>query len=135
TTTAAPAVLSGVQVVGYVDKCLYAAANTAGQQLAIRTCDSKVASQRWQIYTDGTIRQDKLCMDLANGSSANGTRIQLAACNGNAAQQFLINSSYDMVNTVYGKCADVIDGNTANGAKVQLWDCNGAGHQKWMIRG
>lgn len=65
-----------------------------------------------------------LCLDVAGGSSANGTKIQIANCYSNdAAQNFSI-----VGNTirVLGKCLDVKGGSTANFTQLQLYDC-GAG--------
>jgi hypothetical protein len=71
------------------------------------------------------------CVDVAAASSANGTAVQLYACNGSGAQQWSANS--DGTIRALGKCLDVTSASTANGAKIQLWDCNGTGAQNWQI--
>ncbi|MGZ3144739.1 ThuA domain-containing protein [Lentzea chajnantorensis] len=65
------------------------------------------------------------CVDVAGGSSADGTRIQLYTCNSNAAQQWTVNG-----NTLraFNKCMTTAGG---NGAQVQLQTCNGSGTQNW----
>jgi hypothetical protein len=70
-------------------------------------------------------------MDVAWGSSANGTAIQLATCNGGPAQQFTLNAALDLVNPQTNKCVDVKDQQTANGTRLQLWECSGRDNQKW----
>jgi beta-glucanase (GH16 family) len=73
-----------------------------------------------------------LCLDIAGASSANQTPVQVVACNGNAAQDWTINSSDNSIRAL-GKCLDVSGGSTANGAAVQIYDCNGSGAQQWVI--
>jgi hypothetical protein len=73
------------------------------------------------------------CVDVAGGSSADSTAVQLFTCNGSAAQTWTRNSD----NTVraLGKCLDVKAAGTANGSKVQLFTCNGTNAQKWTVSG
>ncbi|GAB2496939.1 glycoside hydrolase family 16 protein [Promicromonospora xylanilytica] len=70
-----------------------------------------------------------ICLDVAGAATANGTPVQLAHCNGNAAQQWTVGS--DGTVRALGKCLDVSGGGTAAGTAVQLWDCNGTGAQQW----
>lgn len=69
------------------------------------------------------------CLDVAGGSAANNTAVQLYDCNGTAAQQWTVQADGSV--QALGKCLDVTDGSTADGAKVQLYDCNGTGAQRW----
>ncbi|MGV9757426.1 ricin-type beta-trefoil lectin domain protein [Streptomyces tricolor] len=69
------------------------------------------------------------CLDVAGGSSADGTAVQLYDCNGSAAQQWTVQGDGSV--RALGKCLDVAAGSTADGAKVQLYDCNGTGAQRW----
>ncbi|MYZ10511.1 glucosylceramidase [Streptomyces sp. SID2999] len=69
------------------------------------------------------------CLDVAGGSSANGTAVQLYDCNGSTAQQWTVGADGSV--KALGKCLDVVSASTANGAKVQLYDCNGTGAQRW----
>ncbi|WNI19060.1 ricin-type beta-trefoil lectin domain protein [Actinacidiphila sp. ITFR-21] len=68
------------------------------------------------------------CVDVAAGSSANGTAVQLYDCNGTTAQQW---TSTGGTLRALGKCLDVAAAGTANGTQVQLYDCNGTGSQAW----
>ena len=67
-------------------------------------------------------------------STANGSGIQLARCNGGWAQQFHLTGADDLLNPATGKCVDVTDAATGNGARLQLWDCAGTSNQKWRLR-
>jgi glucosylceramidase len=70
------------------------------------------------------------CMDVAGGSNANGTAVQLYDCNGSAAQQWT--ASGGTLQSL-GKCLDVTDRSTADGATLQLWDCTGGGNQQFTL--
>ncbi|WP_049578906.1 ricin-type beta-trefoil lectin domain protein [Streptomyces sp. SBT349] len=69
------------------------------------------------------------CLDVAGGSSADGTPVQLQGCNGSAAQRWTVGA--DGTIRALGKCLDVSAASTANGAPVQLYGCNGTGAQRW----
>ncbi|MFB4265455.1 ricin-type beta-trefoil lectin domain protein [Nonomuraea sp. GTA35] len=69
------------------------------------------------------------CMDVAGGSSADGTAVQLYTCNGTAAQQWT--RPGDGTLRALGKCLDVRDHGTADGSRLQLWSCTGAANQQW----
>ena len=73
------------------------------------------------------------CLDVAGANSANGTPIQIADCNGNAAQAW--SRPGDGTIRALGKCLDAAAAGTANGTLVQLYDCNGTGAQQWAVSG
>jgi chitinase len=68
------------------------------------------------------------CVDVAAAATANGTAVQLYACNGTAAQQWTRTGT---TFRALGKCLDVTSAGTADGTKIQLWDCNGTAAQAW----
>jgi hypothetical protein len=73
------------------------------------------------------------CLDVRNGSSADGTQVQLSTCNAAAAQQqWTVNA--DGTLRALGKCLDVNGGSSADGTKVQLWTCHGGGPQQWAAQ-
>ncbi|MBO0609430.1 glycoside hydrolase family 16 protein [Myceligenerans salitolerans] len=74
-----------------------------------------------------------MCLDVAWADTANGTPVQLAWCNGSAAQQWTFAADGSV--RALGKCLDVAGGATAPGTRVQLWDCNGTGAQQWARDG
>ncbi|MFD8694991.1 ricin-type beta-trefoil lectin domain protein, partial [Kitasatospora purpeofusca] len=92
------------------------------------------AWQTWDFRPDGTVRAGDLCMDVAWGSVVNGTRIQVAICNGSPAQKFVLAGPEDLVNPQANKCVDAKDKGTAAGTAIQLWDCSGTPNQKWYLR-
>jgi chitinase len=69
------------------------------------------------------------CVDVAGGSSTNGTAVQIWTCNASTAQTWTVG---DGTVRALGKCLDVAAAGTANGTQVQLYDCNGTGAQGWQ---
>jgi sugar lactone lactonase YvrE len=67
------------------------------------------------------------CVDVTNGSSTNGTRVQLWTCNGGAAQQWSVRDDGSVASL--GKCLDAAG--VSNGAVVRIFDCNGTTAQRW----
>jgi len=83
---------------------------------------------------DGTSRNVQ-CLDVRDGSTANGTPVFPIPCNATFAQEW----NWDFlqirgIGNVQGvnKCLDVVGGGTAFGTPVQLFDCNGTGAQQWI---
>nr|WP_106978990.1 ricin-type beta-trefoil lectin domain protein [Streptomyces griseus] len=69
------------------------------------------------------------CLDVAGASDADGTAVQLYACNGTAAQRWTLAADGSV--RALGKCLDATGGAVADGTKVQLYACNGTGAQRW----
>ena len=75
-----------------------------------------------------------LCLAVAGKSTANGSPVVVAACDGSASQAWQFTSG---TLRVYGtKCLDVPSGNPTNGTKLQIWDCvAGNANQTWAQSG
>ncbi|MEU0877348.1 ricin-type beta-trefoil lectin domain protein [Lentzea sp. NPDC005914] len=69
------------------------------------------------------------CLDVTNGSTANGTQPQMWTCSGGPNQTWTL--AADGTVRGLGKCLDVTGNGTADGTAVQLWDCFGGGNQRW----
>ncbi|MEV6285629.1 ricin-type beta-trefoil lectin domain protein [Kribbella sp. NPDC051770] len=69
------------------------------------------------------------CLDVTNGSTANGNQPQLWTCSSGPNQQWTVGT--DGTIRALGKCLDVTGNGTANGTAVQLWDCFGGPNQRW----
>ncbi|MGC4936468.1 ricin-type beta-trefoil lectin domain protein [Kribbella sp. DT2] len=107
-----------------------AGAGTDGTPLQVWDCHDD-ANQAWAFNSDGTVRALNQCMDLAWGSIAENTAIQLVACNGSAAQQFRVTQKGQLINpAAEGKCVTVDKGD--NGGRLFLRGCTGDGNQKWV---
>jgi formylmethanofuran dehydrogenase subunit C len=71
------------------------------------------------------------CVDNNNGSGANGNKVQMWDCDGNAAaQNWTVNSNGTL--TIDGGCLDITGANFNNGTLVELWTCNGGSNQQWQ---
>ncbi|WP_328332289.1 RICIN domain-containing protein [Kribbella sp. NBC_00382] len=100
-----------------------------GTPLQVWDC-TKGAGQTWSFNPDGTVRSLGQCMDLAWGSIAENTPVQLVACNGNAAQQFRVTQKNELINpAAEGKCITADKGD--NGGRLFLRRCTGAAEQQW----
>ncbi|MFG2565202.1 RICIN domain-containing protein [Streptomyces sp. NPDC048567] len=73
------------------------------------------------------------CLDLTDGSTADGTPAQMWTCYpGSQNQSWTLNSDGSL--TVKGKCLDLAANATANGTAVHLWTCYGSvASQKWRL--
>ena len=67
------------------------------------------------------------CADLPNGSTANGTQVQLWDCGGQSNQSWTYTSGKQV--TSGGKCLDA----SGNGTPVVVWDCTGQANQQWNV--
>ena len=91
-----------------------------------------LASQQWQVWSDGTIRHDGLCLDAENRGTANGTKVQLWACTGAANQKWDTKSyriHYDNPAAVNKVLDDT--GHGGNGTQQQIWTNTGGANQIW----
>jgi hypothetical protein len=74
-------------------------------------------------------QQSGRCLDVVGAAQANGTKVQLWDCNGQANQRWTATGAAEL--RVYsGKCLELPSGSAA-GTRAQLWDCNSGANQKW----
>ncbi|GAB3805760.1 hypothetical protein GCM10027605_32390 [Micromonospora zhanjiangensis] len=73
------------------------------------------------------------CLDINGAGTADGTKIQLWSCNGQANQVWSIDGQV-WRNPNSNKCLGTAGGGTGNGTKVQLSTCNGSGGQNWAAQ-
>jgi len=69
------------------------------------------------------------CIDVPNGSTANGTKVQLYSCYEGANQQFTYTSAQEL--RVLGRCLETTSG--TNGTLAQISSCTSANSQKWTF--
>ncbi|MDG6107961.1 arabinofuranosidase catalytic domain-containing protein [Dactylosporangium aurantiacum] len=77
--------------------------------------------------------QSGRCVDVPNGSTTNGTQVQLWDCISNStAQRWTYTAARQL--QVYGnKCLDASGGGTSNGTQAIIWDCHGGTNQQWNL--
>ncbi|AEV84072.1 hypothetical protein ACWT_3049 [Actinoplanes sp. SE50] len=72
------------------------------------------------------------CLDVTDGSTANGNQPQMWRCSGGPNQNWTLADNGQV--RALGKCLDVANNATANGAVVHLWDCyDSVATQKWTL--
>jgi ricin-type beta-trefoil lectin protein/putative Ig domain-containing protein len=69
------------------------------------------------------------CLDDTGNSSANGNKVQIWSCNGDAAQNWTY--AEDGTLRIHGKCLDDTGYGTKLGTKLQLWSCLNHTNQMW----
>jgi lysophospholipase L1-like esterase len=69
------------------------------------------------------------CLDVPNGTTANGTQPIIWDCNGGPNQSWTLTGQ---ALQALGKCLDSPT-NASSGAKVQLWDCHNGANQRWTL--
>ncbi|KAF8071514.1 carbohydrate-binding module family 13 protein [Lyophyllum atratum] len=106
-----------------IGKCLTAASNTDGAFVTIETC-TYAANQEWT-FSGGTIKVfGTKCLDVPEGSTVDGTKMQIWTCSTNNANQKFGYTGDNRIGWVNkGKCLDLSGGNTAAGTRVQSWSC------------
>uniref|UniRef100_UPI00131C56EE DUF5010 domain-containing protein n=1 Tax=Streptomyces sp. NRRL S-340 TaxID=1463901 RepID=UPI00131C56EE len=71
------------------------------------------------------------CVDLAQGSAADGTQAVLNTCAGTGTQTWTL--APDASVRVLGKCLTTEDGGTANGTRARIGSCDGSKEQQWSV--
>ncbi|MFF7791491.1 RICIN domain-containing protein [Streptomyces sp. NPDC007991] len=76
------------------------------------------------------------CLEIADGSQANGARAQQWSCNKQETSKWVSSNwgdglNYQIQNLNSGKCLEVENSSKANGARVQQWTCTRVGGQMW----
>ncbi|MFI7430104.1 arabinofuranosidase catalytic domain-containing protein [Micromonospora sp. NPDC049836] len=76
--------------------------------------------------------QSGRCLDVPDGSTTNGTQVQLWDCWGGNMQRWTYTSAKQL--TVYGnKCLDAEGASSTPGTRAIIWDCNGQSNQQWNL--
>ncbi|KAJ7149933.1 carbohydrate-binding module family 13 protein [Mycena filopes] len=116
-------------------KCLTAASNADGAIVTIQPCTGSTA-QKWT-FTGGSVTLfGTKCLDVPNGSTTNGNKLQIWTCstNKNPNQQFYYTGDNHLSWTNHGKCVDLSGGSLADGNRPQIWDCAGGNaNQIWNV--
>jgi Ricin-type beta-trefoil lectin domain/Putative Ig domain len=98
----------------------------------------------WSVASVGAVRSQlaRKCVDDRNGSTADGTRIQIYTCHGGQAQVWTAHPNAAgklqlrlTKATSVARCLTVPGNRTAAGTKVELLRCNSSAGQEWQARG
>ncbi|KAJ7435958.1 ricin B lectin domain-containing protein [Mycena galericulata] len=114
-----------------VPHCAYQRERWGDRRRAVRRIHQPVMDADW--LHDRRLRQLNMCLDVTNGNTANGTKLQIWACTpGDANQQLL----YDIDNgsimwAEHDECVDLTNGSLENGNQVQMTNCYQNYTQVW----
>ncbi|MFF5173321.1 ricin-type beta-trefoil lectin domain protein [Micromonospora sp. NPDC000089] len=91
--------------------------------------------QWWSFRSDGSVRANGLCLDVAWGEKRDGAPVQTATCSGNPAQKWEWierDGRRSLHNPETARCLDV-DGH-GTGAPLNAWTCVFNPKQTWSLR-
>jgi hypothetical protein len=127
---------TGQQLVGAQSgRCVTAPNQSAGSQLQLQDC-ARQSTQLWTVTSGRQLQlPGNLCLDASGQGTSNGTAAIIWACNGQANQQWNINSNGTISGAQSGLCLDAFGAGTANGTNIILWSCHGGSNQQWALRG
>ncbi|MGW5580870.1 ricin-type beta-trefoil lectin domain protein [Micromonospora chokoriensis] len=113
--------------------CVSTGAGRGGTPLSLQQCHED--KSQWLSYgSDGTMRSQGLCVEVARSETKDGTPVQLAACTGSLAQEWKWNSSGRslMSGLVPTSCLD--HHGFEVGAPLNIWYCVSNKKQTWAVR-
>lgn len=114
--------------------CIAAASDKDGAEVALVKC---LNSELHTTFPNGNITWvapiapltgtistfNNKCIDVPNGSKANGVKLQIWTCAAGNTNQMFTNHRGQIEWAGTGKCLDLTDGKSVNGQPIQLWDC------------
>jgi hypothetical protein len=109
----------------------------ATSQIWQNCADIHISGGAWGPYRPNSIKLSNeevtKCIDLPNGDTTNGNKVEVWDCNGSDNQNWEVHDGTIRLKKNPKKCLDLPGGAQSNGNKLQIWDCNGqAGSQNWM---
>lgn len=108
----------------------FSLASDAPSAPELATSREALAAGTYTLHPQGS---NGLCLDVANGKNANSVRVQIAKCNGGAAQQWTRKGNNW---TIFGdKCLNVSGGSNRDGTRLQIWKCvDGDINSQWTLK-
>ena len=112
-----------------VARALVAIAGVSGGMTAIAAQPASAAPPLTTSFVSIINFGANRCLDVTDGSTANGALIQLWGCASSQAQQKFYSHSGSWINTTRVtaaeplKCLDVTNGSSGDGALIQQWKC------------
>jgi hypothetical protein len=100
----------------------------SGANAYFDTCNK--ANQNWQLSSNGSIRQNGLCLDVRGGVGYPNAQVQVYGCNGGGNQSWSIKGQLMLQAT--GAC--LMTPNTNNQQQVELSSCAYAPNTQWQFK-
>ncbi|GJJ73243.1 hypothetical protein EMPS_05601 [Entomortierella parvispora] len=126
---------TNTNVLGNPGFCLDANMNSGGSYVVLNQCNHG-ENQIWNIYTDGTIVNDKsgLCLTNTADGGGIGAAVAVFKCHRSPSQIWEILSEGPIRNKGGGTCIDNAGQKLMNGNKIQVWDCGAkAWSENWNV--
>ncbi|KAF7332969.1 hypothetical protein MVEN_02402900 [Mycena venus] len=113
-------------------KCLTAASNTDGAAVEIEDCVSGGSTtQGWTVSGSNLQIFGSKCLDVTNGVTTNGNKMQIWTCAAGNTNQMWTLSGNTIQWSGQSICLDLTDGSVTDGNLVQIWTCTGGPNQQW----
>ncbi|KAF7369659.1 hypothetical protein MVEN_00296900 [Mycena venus] len=121
--------------------CMVAESNTNGAEVALVACAKTDffpnGNLTWVVPTVPLTGQFKTfnskCLDVKDGSTANGAKLQIWDCAVGNTNQLFSMTDINIKWAGSNKCVDLPNFNSSNGNPLQLWDCtNNDLSQNWF---
>ncbi|MFJ9695785.1 RICIN domain-containing protein [Kitasatospora sp. NPDC101183] len=90
-------------------------------------------NQRFNLATDGTVRNSGYCLSVKGNSLTSGTGLEMQPCSGLDGQKWAVRGDGTLRNTVSDLCVDLPGGSTANGTQPILYACAAGPNQRWVL--
>ncbi|KAH7106246.1 ricin B lectin domain-containing protein [Auriculariales sp. MPI-PUGE-AT-0066] len=136
TTTSTPVSGKLIRSGNKTNKCIAAASTAKGAAIVIQDCVDGAATQMFT-RTGNTLRVAGWCIDVADGNTAKGAKLQAWSCGSgtNVNQQFSYgNQHLTWINSGFARSIDVTNGVFDNGNTLQLWQTsNTTANQLWTL--
>src|SRR6266511_3451476 len=82
--------------------------------------------------TNGTVQALGKCLDVSDGTRADGTPVKLYACNGTGAQVWRAQPEGTLLNPRSARCFDDA-GSGPPGTQLIIFACTGSANQRWTL--
>lgn len=103
----------------------------SGAKVAVNTCSSSAAAQKWTVGTDGTVKAGGFCLDTAGNATTSGTGVIAEACSSDATQKWRVTSTGTLVNAAKNTlCLTDPSASATKGTQLTAATCGGKG-QTW----
>lgn len=128
-TPAVKATATG-QVTGFQGDCLgnLDSLNSASNPVALSRCDHS-DGQVWSAGSDGTLRAQGGCLDVAHGARSPGTTAVWYPCTAGKSQVWQPASNGELVNPYSGLCLT----SPGPGTPLDMEPCQGSPRQQWRL--
>jgi hypothetical protein len=104
-----------------------------GTRVQIANCVSG-ATGRWTVASDGTVRVDGRCLQIAGAGSSAGRQLELWGCaNANPRQQWAPGTSGVLANPASGLCVTDPAASKKNGTVPVMGACHVKSYEQWTL--